>query len=149
MHKSTCPICRQNFTAKNIVIPKMISSKFIKLFDLLDQIDQKDENIIIYVDNKDSIMQYSTHLNKISDHKICNITNKKPTKELVSTIIFTQPKYFASMQNIKNVKHVIITTSSYEYIINSSALGYNYAMEKQDVKLWIMEINYSPNNKLT
>lgn len=149
MHKSTCPICRQNFIAKNIVIPKMISSKFTKLFDLLDQIDQKDENIIIYVDNKDSIIQYSAHLNKISDHKICNITNKKPTKDLVSTIIFTQPKYFTSMQNIKNVKHVIITTPSYEYIINSSALGYDYAMEKQDIKLWIMEINYFPNNKLT
>jgi len=146
MHKNACPICRHTIVTKNIVIPKMVSSKFTKLFDLLDQIDQKDENIIIYVDNKDTIIQYSTHLNQTSDHKICNITNKKPTKDLVSTIIFTQPKYYTSMQNIKNVKHVIITTSSYEYIINSSALGYDYAMEKQDIKLWIIELSL-PNNK--
>jgi hypothetical protein len=143
--KKCCPTCRKMSKFTGIIIPKLTSSKMEILTRILDVINCKNNSTknngisIIYVDTFTISKKLMMYLNKIDNN--CNIINQKSpdSKRENETILICPTENDFLCQNIKNIKNVIVLTSSSDFSLKPESLGYDYCYGSSDIKLWLLE----------
>lgn len=142
--KNCCPSCRKVTKFNGIIIPNLVSTKMRLLLEILKKV-QDDCYTIIYTDTftlSKKLMMYINELeNSMGKDNICNIINQKSCTSHRDNerILICPVENDFLCQNIKNIKNVIVLTTTSDYALKSESLGYDYCHGNSDVKLWFLE----------
>lgn len=152
--KQSCPTCRKIIKYDDIIIPNLVLTKMTYLINLLkniqlsnsDNLDNSNNSItIIYTDTSTlskKIMFYLNELEMFEQHKnICHILNRKHTfKKILDGQIFICPIEIDFMcENIKNIKNIIVLTTTQNFSLKPESLGYDYCYNNYNIKVWLFE----------
>jgi len=141
---SKCPMCRNKIELSTMAVYEYTNSKIKTMSSLIDNFIDK---TIIYINDLKNMVKISECLKKTGNNiTVCNGTKKNKNikidefnKQNKQRILIMNSKDFNMAQNVRNVKNIMTIDSDYKYIINKSAMGYDFVNYGSNIRLIIIE----------